>query len=182
MSIFCRCFCSQQLINKEHNKEYHNNEWYLKPFNENDHEQTHKTSITWNNNGNVEDKMQMSLKISLNNFLASRYMIRRVMYCGTHLLFGGVLGHHVTEVLLLHLLLSDVLLVLLRHGHGVELQLLRRQSHLHPLRVSTHPRDSAHLTAGHRLQEAREGKHSKHEHICSRDPPIYRFTNIVPDI
>ncbi len=66
MSIFSRRFCPQQLINKEHNKEYHNNnEWYLKPFNENDHEQTHKTSIMRNNNGNVEDKMQTELNNKL---------------------------------------------------------------------------------------------------------------------
>lgn len=98
-------------------------------------------------------------------------MIIRCMYCGTHLLFGGVLGHHVAEVLFLHLLLSDVLLVLLRHGHGVELQLLRRQSHLHPLRVSAQPRDSAHLTAGHRLHEAHDQRGSKvnmrHKHLST---------------
>lgn len=52
-----------------------------------------------------------------------------------YLLFGSVLGHHVAEVLLLHLglLLSDVLLVLLRHGHGVQLQLLWSQRHLYAL-------------------------------------------------
>lgn len=83
-----------------------------------------------------------------------------LMHFGTHLLFGGVLGHHVAEVLFLHLLLSDVLLVLLRHGHGVELQLLRCQSHLHPLRVSAQPRDSAHLTARHRLHEPHDQRGS----------------------
>lgn len=73
-----------------------------------------------------------------------------------YLLFGSVLGHHVTEVLLLHLglLLPDVLLVLLRHGHGVQLQLLRSQRHLDALRLLA----STRLTTGHGLKTENKKK------------------------
>lgn len=75
-----------------------------------------------------------------------------------YLLFGGVLGHHVAEVLLLHLslLLAHVLLVLLRHSHRIELQLLGSQSHLHALGVSSQPGYSSHLARSSRLKKERE--------------------------
>lgn len=68
----------------------------------------------------------------------------------SHLLFGCMFSHHVAEVLLLHLslLLPHVFLVLLGHGHGVQLQLLWGQGHLHTLRLLA----STRLTPGHGLK------------------------------
>lgn len=103
-----------------------------------------------------------------------------------YLLFGSVFSHHVAEVLFLHLglLLSDVLLVLLRHGHGVQLQLLRSQGHLYALGLLP----SARLTTCHSLETAQRGnqrgsalRHGYRQNtaaFCKFNLDIYTRTNI----
>lgn len=94
-----------------------------------------------------------------------------------YLLFGSVLSHHVAEVFFLHLglLLSDVLLVLLRHGHGVQLQLLWSQGHLYALRLLP----SARLTTCHGLKTAERKKELKHGYsivISFGHIPVHAYT------
>ncbi len=93
MSSLCRCFCPQQLTNKEHHKECHNNECYFKLFNENDHERQWElwTKLIIPHKEMWRTKCKWTLRISLNectnpryNFLFlcfwfCRYMIRGFM-------------------------------------------------------------------------------------------------------
>lgn len=104
--------------------------------------------------------------MTMNKHLAATRVCDLTDRVSWYLLFGGVLSHHVAEVLLLHLglLLSDVLLVLLGHGHRVQLQLLGGQRHLHAVRLLS----SAGLASSHGLKERKEGVRSASELLLSQ--------------
>ncbi len=83
MFSLCRCFCPQQLTNKEHHKECHNNECYFNLFNENDHERQWElwTKLIIPHKEMWRTKCKWTLRISLNECTNPRYNFLFLCFC-----------------------------------------------------------------------------------------------------